>query len=576
MISKVISLCALVCAAATASADVVQDRVNQELTFIKGVYETNYAPTAWKESHFGWSLDAEYQKATAAASSKANMTAQDYRRILRGFLASTHDYHVGIQFFTTEASSLPFSVSGVNGHYYIVWIDRTKLNQQVFPFQVGDELISFDGRPVADIVAELKSEISWSIDGTDQRLAELMLTRRSAQYALNIPNGPVVVRANRADAAGNTTVIERQMAWTYTPESVEWNPSATAPIQFEAAAAHAMRNDLHSPQMAWGMWDQWSAANPADANPFGIGGRTSWVPRLGTPIWQSDTKDEFDAYIYQNAQGKLIGYIRIPSYEGLTGQPSQSFLNFKAVIKRFQATTDAMVIDEVNNPGGSLFYISSLLSVLSPTTMQLPPQAMSMNPSMIADDQQNMEQLRSAKTDADVQQVFGGDNLDGYPVTFELGQLAMKFFGDTISQWHISNGPLKMTTHLAYYGVDKVNPDPAVHYSKPILILVNELDFSGGDFFPAIMQDNQRAKIFGQRTSGAGGYIIPVQVPSSLGLKQFTFTGSIAQRVNKQPIENLGVTPDIPYQVTATDIETGFSGYRSAVNTAVQSLISGN
>jgi C-terminal processing protease CtpA/Prc len=117
-----------------------------------------------------------------------------------------------------------------------------------------------------------------------------------------------------------------------------------------------------------------------------------------------------------------------------------------------------------------------------------------------------------------------------------------------------------------------VNPDPNVNYTKPILLLVNELDFSGGDFFPAILQDNNRAKIMGLRTSGAGGYILSVEFPSSLGLKSFSFTGSLARRMNNKPIENLGVTPDIPYDWTVNDFQNNYVDYKAAINKAVGSL----
>ncbi|MDE2293130.1 MAG: hypothetical protein KGL53_13700, partial [Elusimicrobia bacterium] len=92
------------------------------------------------------------------------------------------------------------------------------------------------------------------------------------------------------------------------------------------------------------------------------------------------------------------------------------------------------------------------------------------------------------------------------------------------------------------------------------------LDFSCGDFFPAILQDNKRATVFGVRTSGAGGAVKATQFPNQFGIAGLSYTWTIALRTSGQPIENKGVTPDVSYDLTAEDIANGLSGYVKAVN----------
>ena len=56
-------------------------------------------------------------------------------------------------------------------------------------------------------------------------------------------------------------------------------------------------------------------------------------------------------------------------------------------------------------------------------------------------------------------------------------------------------------------------------------------------------------------------------------MQSFSVTGSIAWRLGKMPIENLGVTPDIAYELTPEDYTDGMQGYKKAVNDTLAGLI---
>lgn len=118
--------------------------------------------------------------------------------------------------------------------------------------------------------------------------------------------------------------------------------------------------------------------------------------------------------------------------------------------------------------------------------------------------------------------------------------------------------------------MDKLRPCPnSLRYAKPILVIINALDFSGADFFPAMLQDSQRATLFGARTAGAGGFIDRISFPN----QSIQFTASIAKRTDNSPIENLGVEPDISYEVTPDDLQNGYQGYVSASHDAVEAVL---
>ena len=151
-------------------------------------------------------------------------------------------------------------------------------------------------------------------------------------------------------------------------------------------------------------------------------------------------------------------------------------------------------------------------------------------------------------------------NAGGYPITGKFMQLMVRSAQFILQQF---NAGRRFTDLIHISGVDDIDPAPKAEerYTKPILLLTNALDFSGGDFFPAIMQDNKRATIMGVRTAGAGGIVRSFSV-NQFGIDHLSATGSLAERPNGQPIENLGVTPDVPYEITARDYRMGFGEYR--------------
>jgi C-terminal processing protease CtpA/Prc len=207
--------------------------------------------------------------------------------------------------------------------------------------------------------------------------------------------------------------------------------------------------------------------------------------------------------------------------------------------------------------------------MLSDQPLAAPKHRMSITPADIVDALPGIEALKQIQTDGDAQQALGSD-WSGYPVTLSFANALRDNLRFMVSEWRQAK---KITDPFYVGGVDMINPSFVATYTKPVMVVVNELCFSGGDFFPAILQDNKRATIFGHRTAGAGGYVNEGQVASLIGVEYFTITGSIAERVDGNPIENLGVKPDVAYDLTASDMQKGFQGYASAIQKGIDSLL---
>lgn len=543
----------------------------QDLEFVQGVFETRYAPAEWKAQYASWNLADEVDKAKARVLAMETPSVKQYQKILSDLLATTQDSHVGVSFYSTERAGLPLQVKGVRTGdvtaYYFVYIDRTKLPEDQFDFQVGDQLVTFDGRPVDEVVQEIKVTLGEGNEGAGQGIAELYLMRRSAAAAMEVPRGPIIIGFKRA---GSEQVEQRQLVWEYTPELIRNGTSSADPrngVRLRTIAQPSLRSlKLLNREMVASSAQQLAPWSFYDAeNTHRIGSRKTFLPALGRVLWRSTEKDSFDAYLYLTPERKIIGYVRIPSYVADEAEA----VEFASIVARFEEGADALVIDQVNNPGGSVFYLYALVSMLTDRTMAAPRHKMTITQEDVMEALTLVTELKKVTNTEQAQEVLG-KTLSGYPVNYQVAQFILEFGRFIIDEW---NQGKTLTSPYFLYGADHINPHPVARFTKPIVLLINNLDFSGGDFFPAILQDNKRVTLLGTRTAGAGGYVGEVMYPNILGVLKFRLTGSLAERLDLNPIENLGVTPDISYALTAQDIQEGYAGYRQAINEAVMGAL---
>lgn len=549
-------------AKASSSEDLIKRRMVADLDIIKHALDIQYAPQDWKKFYAGWDLEAECTKAKDRVWSLSPPSVKQFHQIVKDFLSTTQDYHVKAVFLSTESATLPFIVKGIGERYFIDWIDQKRLTSDVYSIHVGDEVLEFDHRPINEVIQDLKDRGGFrSNPQTDQSLAELKLTSRVGRLGDVVPKGSSILKIRSAQGL----VRSYQLSWDYQLEQIR------SPFEYLA---------WHSPLADWAL--QWYRSGEprighthmmsplkemrvdrADSDIRGLGSYYSFVPKLGLTLW-SHEKSPFYAYIYLNSQKRKIGYIRIPHYE--MNDP-EDFKAFGEIIQQFEKETEALVIDQVNNYGGLVRTEYTLVSMLTNRPLSTPRHRIMITQQDVAMALSILDFLEIMRSDQDVRQIFQGSS------SFETYQTVLflkSYYQFIIDEWNAGH---LLTDPIHVEGVDFVNPHPSCCYTKPILVLINELDFSGGDFFPAIMQDNQRALLFGTKTAGAGGFVIPLSFPNANGIDRIYYTASIAERLNHQPIENLAVVPDIEYQLTEADVRGGYRQYRSAVNAVVSSLL---
>lgn len=549
------------------SEQATKDRMKSDLDIIRNSLDVTYAPREWKYLYASWDLDEKINEAKQKIDQASPITTKIYQRIVRDFFNSMRDYHVRVRFFSTESATLPFLVTEAEGKFYITYVNTKKLPSSAYPLCIGDELVTFDGRPTAEVVRELRqSEQRSGNDATDMAIAAMMLTNRRGSEGHVVPKGPITIGV-RSDS---DKVDDIQLVWLYTPEKItnhfkgaigksaqESQKEGLSDIQNLLFNNKLLKKSMTAPHFEFFK----EVAKHCEGSKQIMGERESVVPALGKIWWESPKESFYHAYLYETDDRRLIGYIRIPHFIGF----NEEIEEFENVIQLFEERSDALVIDQINNPGGYLEMCYGLSSMLTEKPLETPKHRFTISQADVSVAIDTLEILEKFKDFLDLDGSFFG-----MPVTNQTIQFYIDFLNFVIKEWNEG----RTLTHPSYMNlVDKVNPHPTTRYTKPILLLTNHLDFSGGDFFPAILQDNRRVTILGTRTAGAGGYVLGMSFPNLYGIDYFTYTGSIAERVNKNPIEDLGVTPDIQYAITAEDIKSNYQNYKEAINKAVLSLL---
>lgn len=541
-----------------------KDKMKSDLDFIRNTFSVHYAPAQWKAKYSGWDLETEISKAKERIQNSDKIGVRDFQKIVRDFFKSTKDYHVSVYFQSTESASLPFRIKGAHGRYFFTYINYRHLSSLAFPISPGDELISIDGKPTEQVINELRDrEIGYATDSTDRAFAEMFLTNRHGLLGHIVPKGPVLIQVKSAFTG---TVSSYQLIWKYNPEKITdgfWAKGTdTKPQGLKAFLNKSMMSPVYEQLLK-----AFELTNNEDQElkEGELGNRKSFVPYLGKIWWVTNDESPYHAYIFENEEKKLIGYIRIPHYSADEIEAQE----FARIIDLFQDRTEALVIDQVNNPGGFFFYMYALASMLTDQPLITPKHHIAITQNEVASAISLMPILEEVESDEDAQNLLGA-TLFGYPVTYQVTQFILDYCRFIIEEWNMGR-PLTNSNFL--YGVDHINPHPTSRYTKPVLVLINGMDISCGDFFPAIMQDNKRVTLFGSRTAGAGGFVLGAEYQNLFGVANFRYTGSIAERIDNSPIENLGVMPDIVYEVTPEDIQFGYQDYVEAVNKAVKGLI---
>ena len=546
------------------------------LDAIERSFAENYCFVELDHSLFGWDSHAEMNGVRRRIADLGSVPPLNRaRESLYYYFDSTRDVHVQPVFATDSPyvnSRLPIAIRSANDdHYVLVAIDRAILSESAYPFEIGDELVSLDGRPVRDAVATWLPK-RYAQAKTQTALAERYALSVYEQFGRPVPSGFSTVRV-RSRLGG----YER----TY---SLPWKTKnkASAPTSRNERPAVGKASGFISPEA----FDRDSPSRSGNAvvteppisNYGRLGPRNAFFAPLGPILWSTGPDDPFQAYLFRLPDGGTGAFIRVSTY--FPNQVVGTVLPFfYGLIDRFvQAQAKVLVFDQTNNAGGALLYGYDLLSALIDHPVKTPITVRWIAKPVHYEIGLPWSELLSLAVAAKLDVAARARLQNNF---FSYKRVDDAFIDSLISQANRMVAFLSTPNHerlapiMPVDGVETVYPVQGhSHFTGKILMLVNEQSFSAADLVAALFQDTQRATLFGSRTAGAGAYQnrfdFPANNPYSIIGAAIPF-GMMLRR-GGVPIQSFGVTPDRNYTVTHADLISGMADYRRAVLDAIGRL----
>jgi hypothetical protein len=512
----------------------VEEKI-RDLDQLVSMIKSGYGPLEYKKTKFG--IDVERLSADYYLKLRATTTNLEFYYLLGAFIAEFKDSHFGGRIPTDYASKLGFTVDLVEGKVLIDEIDREKLPEAEFPYKKGDELVKVDGKPVQDLIEYLSKYIGMGYDATTKRIAAMTIANRRGSR-VPVPTGAVSLEI--VNDAGISSV--KASKWFNSGTELEndtviaVNELIAEENELEALAFNPNRFKLSTVQnlsdFIDGMGTEYSFQCSGDTRTV--------IPSDATIIIEKP----FVAY-YHPMPGHPetnIGYLRIPHYSPDMEDDSPNayeirFAQYQFAVSELEKHTDGLIIDQDHNCGGSVIYLEEMVGLFAHDTYH-----------------QIQFELLATKNE-----YLDFSNWLSSAPEHTLDHVYLKQTVDLIKDTWL-NGRGFLTTKTGLMG-NKVYRPNEVRYTKPILMLIDEMSGSGGDAFPSVMKGIGRAKLMGQRTMGAGGHVTEQPLLNYSGLNVH-MTKSLFYRPDGVPVENNGAEPDFLYAPTKADFVGKYADYQ--------------
>jgi hypothetical protein len=532
MFYRILAIAALLAASAFAQMSPSQRRVDFEQ--LAGFVAKAYAPYEWKRDVFGFDALEIASWISRVESAKSDL---EFFEICAEYVASLRDLHSGFYLPSDFLATIPIGADLYDGKALIDSITRGRLPAAIYPFEIGDEIVSVDGEPALAWVSRISRQQSFANERATRRWAlDQLFYREQAVLprASEIGDKAVVVIKRRSTDALETYEIPWEKSGTPyvvvgpvpSPKTQLAMESVEPPAAFQRGVERlGARRTPHAKRVRG-----FGSLSPAFTLP------STYVARLGATS---------GAYIYSGtytAEGYKVGFIRIPSFPSSSFASSTMLRQLDTEIEYMRRNTDGLVVDVMRNPGGSVCLTNEVLRRFLPYQFRT-----------IGDEfRPTWETVQQFRYDLE-------DGIDFGATDFEIYLLAAWL--DNIETAYYENRGRTGQIPACGFSVD-IQPlrDAGGNpwgYDKAMIVLIDEFSTSSADVFPAIIQDAGRALLVGRATAGGGG----LSTEKTLGLYSETMASlsiTLGVRPTEQHvpglppssyIENIGAHPEIELDI---------------------------
>ncbi len=476
--------------------------------------QSGYGPLEFKQKTLGLDVDALKEK--YAEEIKRTKTNAEFYYLMVRFVAEFKDSHFRASLPTDLVTSLGFSTDLVQGKLLIDEIDRAVLPESKFPFAKGDEIVSLGGKAADEVITELLPYMGQGYELTARRRAAFMVPKRTASK-VPAQSGVTTLEIRRGDSRVTETV---ELSWNSKGTFTDEGPNLKS-RHFGSGVDY----DMLSVEESFRCSGNSRIKMPADAKQV--------------------VKEPFTAYYYPTKKGN-IGYLRIPHYS--FKDRALAFRQYEFAVNVLQKNTVGLVIDQDHNCGGSVEFLHQLLSLFM--DQPFAPMQFELLASKAA-----FQSFSKWITDA-----------NQYTLSHENSSRVIELVKDS---WLNTHNFLTPKTSITG---EEIRHPHSIRYTKPIVVLMDELSGSGGDAFPALLGGYGRAKLIGTRTMGAGGHVESLTPLTNSQIK-VDITRSLFYRPDGVAVENNGAIPDIEYKTTINDFKYGHQEYQKFFTEKIMELV---